>query len=77
MAECQRCGAEARVFFNGAPMCDACWDALNAKPKPIPNDVQLGKLAHECSSSRVRTFSFLQLSQKRTSGSPRPISVSG
>jgi hypothetical protein len=46
MATCYRCGAPTQAHDIELPICSACSDALETKPKPIPNDVQLG-LPHE------------------------------
>jgi hypothetical protein len=41
MAICHHCGAETHLHFKGIPICLACSYALDAKQKPIPNDVKL------------------------------------
>jgi hypothetical protein len=46
IANCYRCGALTETHNIELPICPACSNALETKPKFIPNDVHLG-LPHD------------------------------
>jgi hypothetical protein len=46
MANCYRCGAPIEAHNIELPICPACTNTLDAKPKLLSNDVQLS-LPHD------------------------------
>jgi len=52
MATCRTCGAATQLYANDIPICLACVDALEAKPKPIQNGLQVFRAVEPPRESR-------------------------